>query len=76
MALLYCFGLPPTVDRTGATHVTGAPDHEEAGKGRLHDRISYVACALLVLGFALQNASNWIERSEASNGIPAEYSEH
>ena len=58
--MLFRFGLPPKVDRTGATYITGAPDQEEVRQGRLYDRISNVALALLVLGFALQIASNWI----------------
>ncbi|MCY4597702.1 MAG: hypothetical protein OXC19_23240 [Bryobacterales bacterium] len=60
VVLLFRFGLPPNVDRTGATYWTGAPDQEEVRKGRRYDRISWVALALLVLGFALQIASNWI----------------
>ena len=58
--LLFCYGLPPDVDREGKQILTWGKDEEEACKGKRYDRISWVALVLLVIGFTLQIISNWI----------------
>ncbi len=60
VVLLFRFGLPPGVTRTGAGYLTWGVDEGEVRKSKLYDRMSWVALALLILGFGLQIASNWM----------------
>ncbi|MEQ1560647.1 MAG: hypothetical protein ABL933_17130 [Methyloglobulus sp.] len=53
--LLWKFGLPPEVSRSGASYLQVQSDDEsEKTKGRLYDCIAHAAILLIVLGFALQ----------------------
>lgn len=53
--LLWKFGLPPRVDRTGAQHyIRPKRDEAEIKKGKLFDQISHFAVGIIVLGFILQ----------------------
>ncbi|MDE0624997.1 MAG: hypothetical protein OXH99_01230 [Bryobacterales bacterium] len=72
VVLLFFFGLPAEVSRSGALYLSWGANEEEARKGRRYERISRFALVLLVVGFALQIASNWmpwatLERSEAAH---------
>lgn len=57
--LLFRFGLPPSIDRTGANHlVGGGTDNEEVEKGKLYDSRSAIGFELLIFGFVLQLVSD------------------
>ena len=64
--ILFRFGLPPFVDRTGVTRTQfwGVVDEgahaNDLSKAKRYDRISYVGLVFLVVGFAIQIAGNWI----------------
>ena len=59
--LIWRFGLPPSVDKTGQIHITAAGvDKEEIKKGKNYDRISRIGLMLLILGFGLQIVSNYV----------------
>lgn len=59
VVLLFKFGLPPSVNRHGHNFTTlGGQDEDEIKTGKLYDRISWGALALLVIGFGLQIAGN------------------
>ena len=60
VVLMFRFGLPPDVTRTGAGYLTWGVDEGEVRKSKLYDRMSWVALALLILGYGLQIASNWM----------------
>ena len=46
------------VSATG--YLTWGVDEGEVRKSKLYDRMSWVALALLILGYGLQIASNWM----------------
>ena len=59
--LLWKFGLPAEISRTGAiTRVTEGTDLAEAAKARKYDRVSWWAFLTLVAGFTLQLVSNFV----------------
>jgi hypothetical protein len=59
--VLFKFGLPADVDRQGHIYrVISDVNHEEIRKGKIYDRWGKVGLALLVIGFALQLASNHV----------------
>lgn len=59
--LIWRFGLPMEISRTGATHlITDECDEAEIQAAKRFDRWSSVGFALLVAGFLLQILSNWI----------------
>ena len=58
--LLFRFGLPPNVRRSGAIHVTFDVDEDEVRKAKHYDRISWSALIFIVLGFLLQIVSTWM----------------
>lgn len=59
--LVWKFGLPESVDRHGATYlITEEVDHSERDKAAKYDRLSKLGLGLIVLGFAVQLASNFI----------------
>ena len=58
--LLFRFGLPPDVRRTGVNYLTWGVDEREVRKAKLYDMMSWVAFGLLIFGFTLQIISNWI----------------
>ena len=49
-----------TAQVTGAGYLTWGVDEGEVRKSKLYDRMSWVALALLILGYGLQIASNWM----------------
>ena len=59
--LIWRFGLPEFIDRSGAQHIiTGDTDHEEKAKAETYDRWSKIGLILLVTGFLGQLISTWI----------------
>lgn len=59
--LLYKFGLPPSVDRFGNIYmVAEQTDEAELAKAKRYDRWSYFALFLIVSGFLIQIASNYL----------------
>jgi hypothetical protein len=59
--LIWKFGLPETIDRSGAGFLQLEQiDEAQIIKGRLYDRWARIGIAVLVLGFILQLASNLI----------------
>ena len=57
--LLFKFGLPPSIDRTGVEHLVGGEiDSAEVKKGKLYDSRSAIGFKLLILGFVFQLVSN------------------
>ena len=61
--LLFCYGLPPDVDRRRRQFLTWGKDEEQARKGKRFDRTSRLTLGLLIFGFTLQIISNWIQRT-------------
>jgi hypothetical protein len=63
-ALIWKFGLPAEISRTGAQHrITEEIDRAEVATARRFDRISSWGFVALLIGFALQLASNFLGRS-------------
>ena len=61
VVLLYKYGLPEDISRTGGTGIRwGGGDPEEPRKAQLYDRRARLALCLLVAGFGLQIASTWL----------------
>jgi hypothetical protein len=59
--LIWRFGLPAEISRTGAQHlILEESDASEAAKALRYDRISWWGFASLVLGFVLQLVSNFL----------------
>ena len=48
--LLFCYGLPPDVDRRGRQFLTWEKDEEQARKGKRFDRTSRLTPGLLIWG--------------------------
>ena len=61
VVLLFRFGLPPDVSRTGAVGWTLGTDEAEALKARRYDCWSWTALALIVTGFVLQIIAAWMK---------------
>ena len=62
VVLIFRYGLPEEVNRTGASYFTNSPDpeSEDAKKAKRYDKLSRFGLILLVAGFTLQIISNWI----------------
>lgn len=61
VVLLFCFGLPPDVSKSGAISIVlEANDEDEARKAKRYDKISWSALCIIVLGFILQIVSTWM----------------
>ena len=59
--LLFYYGLPEEISKTGRGDLfTWGSHEEEAKKWKRYKKRSYWGLALLVLGFSLQLVSNWI----------------
>ena len=59
--LLWKFGLPAEISRTGATFLaTEGVDQSEVAKARRYDRASSLGFLFLVAGFVLQLWSNFL----------------
>ena len=58
--LLFFYGLPEPISKTGAGHLTWGENEEEATKWRLYKTRSCWGLALLIIGFSLQLLSNWL----------------
>jgi len=58
--LLWRYGLPEPISRTGAIHfIAEQSDQAEIDKAKRYDRCARVGIALLILGFILQLISNY-----------------
>lgn len=61
--LIWKFGLPAEISRTGAIYrVEEGKDEAEKARARFYDRVSWWAFLMLVAGFALQLCSNFIAK--------------
>ena len=59
--LLFFYGLPADVSKTGETSFLLADaNEEEANKWQRYNKISYLALVFLGFGFFLQLVSNWL----------------
>jgi hypothetical protein len=59
--LIFVYGIPPKLDPAGHQHlVLEQVDEQEKAKAASYIRCSKVGVGLLILGFALQLASNFI----------------
>ena len=58
--LLYKYGLPAEVRRSGIQLIGWGLDEEEIKEAKRYDRISLGAICLLVVGFGLQIVSTWL----------------
>lgn len=57
--LLFKYGLPAEISRTGAVYIIAEQNDEaELTKARTYDRLGHLGLALLIGGFVLQLASN------------------
>lgn len=76
--LLWRFGLPPDVRRSGHSYlVLEGEDENEKKKAKLYDKISHAAILLIVIGFALQAVgallpSSAFGRTQASSQASAD----
>jgi hypothetical protein len=60
-SLLWKFGLPPDVSRTGSILIAAEQiDENEVRKAKFYNRVSFWAFLCLVAGFAFQLVSNFI----------------
>ena len=60
-ALLFKFGLPADVRRKGESFLLiGDADPAQIAKGKLYDRYGKLGICLLIIGFVLQLASNFL----------------
>ena len=60
VALLFAFGLPPSVDRSGSVGLEVRHDPKEAKKGRRYDVYGRFGLGLIIAGFALQIWGVWV----------------
>lgn len=62
--LLWKYGLPESIDRSGSIHlILEQTSDEEIAKAKRYDNFSKVALMLLILGFILQLLSNFLPNS-------------
>ncbi len=60
VVLLFKYGLPADISRTGATYIiTEQRDEAEVERARKYDRLGHLGLALLIGGFVFQLASNF-----------------
>ena len=58
--IIYRFGLPENIDRSGTKYIVGVEvDEAEIAMAKFYDRMSFVGISLLVIGFSLQALGNW-----------------
>lgn len=60
VVLLFIYGLPKDMAKDGHQFITANPTDESVRKYKLYNRLSYVALAMLIIGFLLQIVSNWV----------------
>jgi len=59
--IIYKFGLPENVDRSGTTYlISDEVDKNEKDKAKKYDRNSSWGISFLIIGFMLQGISNWV----------------
>lgn len=59
--MLWRFGLPEEFSRSGAVHlIAEQPDEAERAKAKHYDVLAKVGIGLLIAGFSLQLASNFL----------------
>jgi len=57
--LLFIYGLPAQIDRSGTTHlVTGHIDKEEVAKGKFYDKMGKLGLVCVIVGFLFQLVAN------------------
>jgi hypothetical protein len=61
VVLLFKFGLPEDISRTGTGFLITHQDEDEVKRAKLYDRLGMLGLALLIAGFALQLASNLLQ---------------
>jgi hypothetical protein len=61
--LIWKYALPALIDRSGDEYlISGVKDAAEIAKAKLYDRRGRFGVVLLVIGFALQFASDFVPR--------------
>jgi hypothetical protein len=61
VVLVFRYGLPESISREGESYLlVGTKDPAEMAKAARYDRWAKIGLSLLLLGFALQLASNFI----------------
>ena len=59
--LVWRYGLPKAISRTGASHlILEETDEGEIAEARRYDRIAQLGIGLLIAGFCLQLVSNFL----------------
>ncbi len=58
--ILFFFGLPPDISKTGSIGLCVGTDEKEKGKAKKYNQVSGFALILIVVGFVLQLWSNFI----------------
>lgn len=59
--LLYCFGLPPRIDPTGAVDlIMEQPDETEIAKGKLYRSLGRLGIGLVAIGSLFQLLAIWM----------------
>jgi hypothetical protein len=59
--IIFHYGLPQNIDRSGKVYiVTSEVDETEKSQANFFDRMSLFGISLLVLGFIMQGAGNWL----------------
>jgi hypothetical protein len=62
VVLLFAFGLPEEISRTGSSRLLiSQGDEKEMSRAKLYDRLGLLGLILLIAGFALQLASNLLQ---------------
>lgn len=62
VALVFTYGLPATISRTGATYIIGEQANKaEIAEAERYDRRARCGLVLLIFGFGSQIASNWMQ---------------
>ena len=59
VVLIFLFGIPQDVRRSGANYLVWGSDENEIKKAKRYDLFSYGGLGLLILGFAVQIIGNW-----------------
>ena len=75
--ILFHFGLPADVNRHGTTFIISEQiDKEEKAKGKKYNRLSYIALALLILGFLFQICASYTSVATTFNLKPSDKSNY
>jgi hypothetical protein len=63
VVLLFKYGLPEEIRRSGSVSLSVGKDEKEAKRAKLYVRRGRLGLGLLIAGFFLQLVSNWVGRA-------------